>query len=124
MRLPLVAAAATIAGLTFTGTASADNISVPVAKSKCRAYVQDVMNRTDYVEASFKATPAFPGHNHYVRCAVSYDTAATATKKYYACKETLDIYMLAHSGDRTRTIFMRHITDSCSSKVLRGPTPG
>ena len=46
------------------------------------------------------------------------------SKKYYACKETLDIYMLAHSGDRTRTIFMRHITNSCSSKVLRGPTPG
>jgi hypothetical protein len=86
MRLPLVAAAATIAALTFTGTASADNISVPVAKSKCRAYVQDVLNRTDYVEASFKATPAFPGHNHYVRCAVSYDTAATATKKYYAAR--------------------------------------
>lgn len=124
MRLPLVAAAATIAGLAFTGTASADNISVPVAKSKCRAYVQDVLKRTNYVEASWTATPAFPGHNHYVRCAVNYDTAATSTKKYYACKETLDIYLLAHSGDSTRTMFMKHITDSCHSKVLRGPTPG
>jgi hypothetical protein len=124
MRLPLIAAAAAVAGLTFTGTASADNISVTTAKSKCRAYVQDVLNRTDYVEASWKATPAFPGHNHYVRCAISYDDQSTVSKKYYACKETLDIYMLAHSGDRNRTIFMRHITNSCSSKVLRGPTPG
>ena len=71
--------------------------------------MQDVLNRTDYVEANWKATPAFPGHNHYVRCAISYDDQSTVSKKYYACKETLDIYMLAHSGDRTRTIFMRHI---------------
>jgi hypothetical protein len=124
MRLPLVAALAATAGLAVTGTASADNISVPTAKAKCRAYVQDVLNRTDYVEATWKATPAFPGHNHYVRCAVSYDDEVTINKKYYACKETLDIYMLAHSGDRTRTIFMRHITDSCHSMVLRGPSPG
>jgi hypothetical protein len=124
MRLALATAVALLAGLGFTGTASADNISVPTAKAKCRAYVQDVLNRTDYTRADWTASPAFAGHNHYVRCAISYDTAATASTKRYACKETLDIYMLAHSGDRTRTIFMRHITNSCHSKVLRGPTPG
>ena len=66
---------------------------------------------------------AFSGHNHYVRCTVSYDTAATENTKRYACIETLDVYLLAHSGDRTRTMFIAHTSRACGPWVLRGPRP-
>jgi hypothetical protein len=66
---------------------------------------------------------AFPGHNHYVRCTVSYDTALTENTKRYACIETFDVYLLAHSGDRTRTMFMAHTSRACGPWVLRGPRP-
>jgi hypothetical protein len=109
--------------LAFTGTASADNISVSAAQSKCRAYARGVLADTDFVSANVKSVRVFPGHNHYVRCTVSYDDAETKSTKYYACIETLDIYLLAHSGDRTRTMFMAHTSRPCGDERLTGPRP-
>jgi len=96
------------------------------AKAKCREYVQSVIDdpRTAYTTADMKTVNAFPGHNHYVRCTVSYDTPATEHTKRYACIETLDVYFLPENADRNHTIFMRHITPACSRKVLTGPRPG
>ena len=120
--LPALAVAGTFA---FAGTASADNISVQSAQSKCRSYAQRVIDdsRTPFTNANVKSVNAFSGHNHYVRCTVSYDTAATENTKRYACIETLDVYLLAHSGDRTRTMFMAHTSRACGRTVLRGPRP-
>jgi hypothetical protein len=121
--LPALAVAGTFA---FAGTASADNISVQFAQSKCRSYAQRVIDdsRTPFTNANVKSVPVFPGHNHYVRCTVSYDTPATAKSKRYACIESLDVYLLAHSGDRTRTMFMAHTSRACGRTVLTGPRPG
>jgi hypothetical protein len=120
----LAVPALAVAGLAaFTGTASADNISVQFAGSKCKTYAQGVIDSTNFTEANVKWVPAFPGHNHYVRCTVSYDNAATASKKYYACVETLDVYLLPHNADRTRTMFMAHTSRPCGKKTLYGPHP-
>ena len=122
----LPALAVAVAGtFAFAGTASADNISLQFAQSKCRSYAQGVVDvsRTPFTSANVKSVNQFPGHNHYVRCTVSYDTPDTAKSKRYACIESLDVYLLAHSGDRTRTMFMAHTTRACGPWVLRGPRP-
>ena len=124
MRLTLATLLAAAAGLVFTGTASAHNISVSAAKAKCKTYVHGVFDETNFIQAKVSAVPAFSGHNHYVRCTVSYDTAKTQPTKYYACTETLDVYYLPENADRTRTMFMRHITRNCGPERLRGPQPG
>jgi hypothetical protein len=124
-RLAIPALAALAGTLAFAGTASADNISVQFAQSKCRSYAQRVIDnsRTPFTKANVKSVPVFPGHNHYVRCTVSYDTPRTEPTKHYACIETLDVYLLAHSGDRTRTMFMAHTSRACGPWVLTGPRP-
>jgi len=125
MRLKLIAAAAaaSLAGLGFTGTAHADNVSLSAAGAKCSTYAASVKKQMGYVYWERSASNAFSGHNHYVRCTIKYDTAATRYSKRWACQETIDVYLLPHDSDRNRTIFMHHLTNSCSYKVLRGPRP-
>ena len=108
-RLAVLLSLAVAGPLAFAGTASADNITLQQAKSKCRTRrsASSTTRRTPYTNANVKSVNAFSGHNHYVRCTVSYDTATDGTRrKRYACIETLDVYLLAHSGDRTRTMFI------------------
>lgn len=115
-----------LAGLAFTGTASAHNINTSAADKKCKAYVQGVVDdpQTSYDRAKVRSTRAFSGHNHYVRCTAKYDTRQTASTKDYACTETLDVYLLPEGADSTRTIFMRHTSRPCGPKRLTGPRPG
>jgi hypothetical protein len=125
MRRKLIAvAAATIAGLGFTGTAHADNVNLNTAGSMCSEYANGVMKQMGYVRwERNRLTQAFAGHSHYTRCTIKYDTAKTRYSKNWACQETIDIYMLPHDSDRNRTIFMKHITNACGYKVLKGPRP-
>ncbi len=58
-----------------------------------------------------------------MRCTVSYDRGDKASK-YYAGIETLDVYLLPHNADRTRTMFMAHTSSRvCGPKRLTGPHP-
>lgn len=125
MKLTLTAAVFA-ASLACTATASAHNIPMGSAMEQCRQYARDVINdpQTPYTKAKIHAQNAFPGHNHYIRCTVSYDSPQTIPTKDYACVETLDLYYLPEGADRTRMIFMRHITRACSKRVLTGPRPG
>jgi hypothetical protein len=125
LRKLVIPALALTGAFAFTSTASADNISVSKAQSKCRTYAQGVLDddSTPFTKAHVKSVPVFPGHNHYVRCTVSYDSPQTESTKYYACIETLDVYLLPHNADRTRTLFMAHTSRPCGPNRLTGPHP-
>ena len=116
--------AATLAGLSFTATAHADNVNLNTAGAKCTAYANTVQKQMGFVYwERNRLTQALAGGGHYSRCTIKYDSAATKNTKRWACQETIDIYMLPHDSDRNRTIFMNHLTNACGYKVLRGPRP-
>jgi hypothetical protein len=118
-------AVAVMGSLLVTGTASAHNISIRAASQKADARAQQVLNATSAVEADRSCKAAFQGHNHYARCTLRYDTAATKQTKRYWCTETLDVYHLPENSTEhlTNTIFMRHLTRSCWGPRLTAPRP-
>jgi hypothetical protein len=118
-------AAALGASLLVSGPASAHNISIRAAAQKADARAQQVMNATIAIEADRSCKAAFQGHNHYARCTLRYDSAATRQTKRYWCSETLDVYLLPEDTTvhLTNTIFTRHLTRSCWGPRLTGPRP-
>ena len=109
----------------FTAPASAHNISLPQAHIKCNNYIQRLVDdpRLPYIAAERRSVRAFAGHNHYVRCTAKYDTAATQNTKFWACEETIDVYLLPEKSDRVGVMFMSHITKHCGRSKLVGPRP-
>ncbi len=93
---------------------SAHNIDVVAAREKAREYARQKVadpNRA-YEHYTTDCMAAFPGHNHYVRCSVSYLDA----NRVQLCRERIEVYLAAHShakwpdlGEVTSpTLYIKH----------------
>lgn len=123
MRITILAMAATLvmgAGLAFTGNASAHNINVQAAREKARDYAR--AKRSDpgrtYKHYSTDCVAAYPGHNHYVRCTISYQNAADTARGRQTCTERVEVYLRAHlktilegTTHMDPTMYLKHTSD-------------
>lgn len=98
-------------------TVNAHTIDVVKAREKAREYARAKRNdpNRNYAHYQTDCVAGFPGHNHVVVCAVSFDTAAhrASGSKEWSCSETIEVYFKPHH--KTVTInagsfemFIRH----------------
>ena len=127
--LGVFVAASIAASLAMAPSASAHNINVPVALGKAQAYAKRVVAdpTTPYIRwyATIRnCVAAFPGHNHYARCRVSYDTPQSLPTDRYACSEVVEVFH--RPGGDTQfeqyRYYMQHAANQypCSRIRLRG----
>lgn len=86
------------AGLVFSANALAHNIDLEKAWEKARDYARAMRSdpgRT-YKHYATDCVEAFPGHNHIVRCTVSYQTPKDKEKGKWTCTERIEVYHEAH----------------------------
>lgn len=111
------------AGLVFSGRVSAHNISEEVAKAKVRRYVRKILDapKSPYIRATTNCNKAFNGHNHYVRCTVTYKNQENESKgRGYACIEHIEVFFLSHNLLRgeNNTYYMKHTSPECGGTRL------
>ena len=93
-------------------------LDLRTARDKAREYARqkrDDPNR-NYAHYQTDCVAKYPGHNHVVVCAISFDTAANSkiASKEWSCSETIEVYYLAHVkrlGDPDKvfySVFVRH----------------
>lgn len=120
--LACIAALLMVASLVFTRSTSAHNIDVKKARELVRDYARGVRDQSGgkYLHYSTRCTRSNPGHNHYVSCVVEYQNAKDKAAGVYTCKETLIIFLQAHSGSvEDYRIVGRHASNNtCGSRRL------
>lgn len=101
MRITILAIMATLVmgvGLVVTANTFAHNIDVKAAREKARDYARK--KRSDpgrtYKHYSTDCVAAYPGHNHYVRCTISYQNEADTARGRQTCTERIEVYLRAH----------------------------
>lgn len=115
------------ASLVFTLSVSAHNIDVEQAKAKVRAYAREVLNDgSGYRYSTTSCRALFQGHNHQVRCRVSYQNEGDRNIGEWTCREDITVYFQSHSGDRRNwEYYMSHVSpqSKCGKRTLTGPLP-
>ena len=85
------------ASLVFTTNVLAHNIDLEKAWEKARDYAR--AKRSDpgrtYKHYATDCVKAFPGHNHIVRCTISYQTPKDKEKGKWTCSERIEVYLEA-----------------------------
>jgi hypothetical protein len=118
--LAMVAVLITTAGLVFTESTAAHNIDVKAAREKARDYAR--AKRSDagrtYKHYSTDCAAAYPGHNHYVRCTISYQNEADTARGRQTCTERIEVYLKAHlktilegTTHMDPTMYVKHTSD-------------
>ena len=96
---------------------NAHTIDVVKAREKAREYARTKRSdpNRNYAHYQTDCVAGFPGHNHVVVCAVSFDTAANraAGSKEWSCSETIEVYFKPHHKTVTinagsSEMFIRH----------------
>jgi len=100
-RRSLVVIVAILMGASFlvTSGTSAHNIDLKKAREAARDYARRVRDESGgkYVHYSTNCWRAFPGHNHIVKCEISYQNEQDTAKGVYTCRESIEIKMMPHS---------------------------
>lgn len=122
-----IAAFLMCASLVFTLSVSAHNIDMVQAKAKVREYAREVLkDGSGYIYSSTSCTPVSSGHNHQVKCRVSYQNQQGRTDGEWTCREDITVYFQSHSGDRRNwEYYMTHVSpqNKCGKRTLSGPNP-
>ena len=115
-RIGILAVIATVlmsAGLVFAANALAHNIDLEKAWEKARDYAR--AKRSDpgrtYKHYATDCVKAFPGHNHIVRCTISYQTPKDKEKGKWTCSERIEVYHEAHGRTGPGGIYERFGND-------------
>ncbi len=109
------------ASLVFSPSASAHNIDLAKAREVAREYARQVRDESGgkYIHYSTNCVRAFPNHNHYVRCLVDYQNAKDTAKGVYTCRESIEVYMYAHSDyGEMFALYAKHTSFPCGSRKL------
>jgi hypothetical protein len=93
------------ASFIFTSSASAHNINLNKAWEMAREYARGVRAESNgkYLHYTTDCWELFEGHNHYVRCGISYNNRVGDRAPTILCRETIDVYHQAH-GDVVRFV--------------------
>jgi hypothetical protein len=115
------------ASLVFSGSASAHNIDLAKARDLARNYARSIRDESGgkYLHYTTNCVRNFPGHNHSVRCVIEYQNAKDTAAGVYTCKETIELFMPAHTsnGGMAYDIYGRHTSrNRCGSHDLGGGT--
>ncbi len=92
-----VAAILIAANLVLTAPVFAHNIDLEAAWEKARDYAR--AKRSDpgrTYKHSTDCVEAFPGHNHYVRCTISYQNEGDTARGRQTCTERIEVYLWHH----------------------------
>jgi len=115
-RIGILAVIATVlmsAGLVFAADALAHNIDLEKAWEKARDYAR--VKRSDpgrtYKHYATDCVEAFPGHNHIVRCTVSYQNPKDKERGKWTCSERIEVYLEAHGRSGPGGIYERFGSD-------------
>jgi len=97
--LIVIVAIVMVASLVGTWSTSAHNIDLKKAREAARDYARRVRDESGgkYVHYSTNCWRAFPGHNHIVKCEISYQNEQDTAKGVYTCRESIEIKMPPHS---------------------------
>jgi hypothetical protein len=121
--LALIATVVMGASLIFTWSTSAHNIDLAKAREAIREYARGVRNEPGrgYVHYSTDCQKMFPGHNHRVRCVVSYQNEKDSAAGVYTCREAIEVLMPPHSSSSPELYLLaaRHTSaNTCGSRRL------
>ena len=115
-RIGILAVIATVlmsAGLVFAANALAHNIDLEKAWEKARDYAR--AKRSDpgrtYKHYATDCVEAFPGHNHIVRCTISYQSPKDKERGKWTCSERIEVYLEAHGRSGPGGIYERFGSD-------------
>lgn len=86
------------ASLVFTTNALAHNIDLEKAWKKAQDYARAKRSDTGrtYKHYATDCVEAFPGHNHIVRCTISYQNEKDKERGKWTCTERIEVYHEAH----------------------------
>jgi hypothetical protein len=115
--------------LVFTSSTAGHNIDVAKAREVARDYARQMRDESGgkYTNYTTRCGAMYPNHNHLASCTIQYYNAKDKAAGVYTCKETILLYMRAHSETRGYQLFEiygKHTSRPCGSRELTGQQMG